>query len=275
MEWHVTTAQSPHFDLDEILDGINYLAAQRPVCARIVAAADSEDTDAKTLASILAGDVALTGRMMKVANSAYYGMRGRVASLQMAVTVVGFTTVRTMATVALTDLDDESRLPEDFWTVSTSLAAAAARLAPAFDMRPADALCLGVLAQLGSALLYHHDPDAYASLLDAEPTFLGRRRAESDRYGMSSVELTAAALTRWGFPQTIIVPLERLDDGSSVAGGLLRACYEVVSRLTVDGYQPAAIGPLTRSHVRDEDLIRILYDVRNEAEDLRMAMLGD
>src|SRR3712207_7278864 len=60
------------------------------------------------------------------------GMRGRVTSLQFAVTVVGFTTVRTMATVALTDLDDESRLPEDFWQVTTSLALASSLLAPRF-----------------------------------------------------------------------------------------------------------------------------------------------
>src|SRR3712207_6853699 len=37
-------------------------------------------------------------------------MSGRVSSLQFAIAVVGFMTVRTMATVALTDLDDETRL---------------------------------------------------------------------------------------------------------------------------------------------------------------------
>ncbi|WP_309229919.1 MULTISPECIES: HDOD domain-containing protein [unclassified Blastococcus] len=271
----MTTAQTPQFDLDLVFDGIDQLAAQRPVCARIVAAADADDTDAKTLAGILAGEVALTGRVMKLANSAYYGMRGRVASLQQAVTVVGFTTVRTMATVALTDLDDESRLPEEFWTVGTGLAAAAARLAPLFDMRPADALCLGVLAQLGSALLYHHDRDNYTLVLAANPTFAGRRRAEADQYGMSSAVLTAAALTRWEFPQSIVVPLERLDDRGSTAGGLLRACYEIVSRLTMDGHRPAPIGPLTRGRIRDEELAPMIYDVRNEAEGLRRLMLGD
>ena len=87
--------------------GIDDLAAHRPVAARLVAAADAEETDARSLAAILGADVALSGRVMKLANSAYFGMRGRVTSLQLAVTVVGFTTVRTMATVALTDLADE------------------------------------------------------------------------------------------------------------------------------------------------------------------------
>jgi len=236
---------APQFDVEQVLESIQELAAQRPVAARIISVAGDEESDARALADLLAADVTLAGRVMKLANSAYFGMRGRVSSLQFAVTVVGFNTVRTVATVALTDLGDESRLPEDFWTVSTSLAVAAARLAPKFGERPADALCLGALSQLGSALLYHHDEANYAELLASEISFAGRRREEAKLYGMSAVQLTAVALEQWGFPQSMFMPLERLDDRTSVAGGLLRACYEVVSRLTISDHRPVPIGPLT------------------------------
>jgi HD-like signal output (HDOD) protein len=265
---------APAFDVEQVLESIQHLASQRPVAARIIAVSDAEETDAKALANLLAADVTLAGRVMKLANSAYFGMRGRVSSLQFAVTVVGFNTVRTLATVAFTDLDDESRLPDGFWTVSTSLAVAAARLAPKFGERPADALCLGALTQLGSALLYHHDEANYAELLASEASFIGRRREEVIRYGMSAVQLTAVALEQWGFPQSMIVPLRRVDDRTSLAGGLLRACYEVVSRLTIPDHRPAPIGPLTQRSLREEDLAEILYDVRNQAEDLRQLMIG-
>jgi HD-like signal output (HDOD) protein len=123
---------TPAYDIEQILASIDTMAAQRPVAAQIVSVTNSDDTSAKALSRVLATDVALASRVMKLANSAYFGMRGRVTSLQFAVTVVGFTTVRTMATVALTELDDESRLPEDFWTVTTSLALAASSMAPRF-----------------------------------------------------------------------------------------------------------------------------------------------
>ena len=113
-----------------VLTSIDSMAAHRPVAARIVTAANSDDVSARELARLLATDIALAGRVLKLANSATFGMRGRVDSLQFAVTVVGFTTVRTMATVALTDLTDESRLPADFWTTTTQLALAAASVAP-------------------------------------------------------------------------------------------------------------------------------------------------
>ncbi|MQA36100.1 HDOD domain-containing protein, partial [Modestobacter roseus] len=127
------------FDLERVLASIDTMAAQRPVAAQIVSVANSEQASAAELSHVLSADVALAGRVMKLANSAFYGMRGRVTSLQFAVTVIGFATVRTMATVALTDLDDESRLPEDFWQLSTTVALAASTLAPRFAERPQDA----------------------------------------------------------------------------------------------------------------------------------------
>ncbi|MGZ4501976.1 MAG: HDOD domain-containing protein [Nocardioidaceae bacterium] len=262
------------FDVGQALAHIEELASQRPVAARIIAESGTETADAKALAQLLAADVTLAGRVMKLANSAYFGMRGRVSSLQFAVTVVGFTTVRTVATVALTDLGDESRLPADFWAVSTSLAVATSRLAPNFGERPGDALCLGALTQLGSALLYHHDEAHYADLLATEVSFAGRRRRETERYGMSSVQLTAVALEQWGFPQSMVVPLQRVDDRTSTAGGLLRAGYEVISRLLIADHRPARIGPLSGNRIREDHLPEILYAVRNEAEDLRQLMIG-
>jgi HD-like signal output (HDOD) protein len=250
------------------------MAAQRPVAAQIVAVANSDDTSAKVLARILASDVALAGRVMKLANSAYFGMRGRVTSLQFAVTVVGFTTVRTMATVALTDLDDESRLPEGFWTVTTSLALAASMLAPRFGERPPDALCLGLLAQMGAALLHHHDTEGYAELVAAEPAFPARRAAEVRRYGIHALRLTAVALEQWGFPQGMVAALKTVDDPTADSGSLLRASFEVAARLTVADHEPVPIGRLTCGALGEEALPSVLEQVRADAEELRRAMLG-
>ena len=266
-------AATPPFDIEQILAGIETMAAQRPVAAQIVSVANSDDTSAKALALILAGDVALAGRVMKLANSAYFGMRGRVTTLQFAVTVVGFRTVRTMATVALADLEDEARLPEGFWFVSTSLALAASNLAPRFGERQADALCLGLLAQLGSALLHQNDCDGYRELLAAQPTFTRQRSAELRRYGVSSVQLTSWALETWGFPLAMVVPMRGVDDRTSPAGGLLRASYEIVSRLALRDYEPVPIGPLTGGKIREDELPQVVTQVRGEAQGLRRLII--
>ncbi|MFD2090922.1 HDOD domain-containing protein [Blastococcus deserti] len=263
------------FDIEKVLASIDSMAAQRPVAAQIVSVANSDDTDARALSRILASDVALASRVMKLANSAYFGMRGRVTSLQFAVTVVGFTTVRTMATVALTNLDDESRLPEDFWDVTTSLALGASTLAPRFGERPQDALCLGLLAQLGAALLHHNDPDGYEAIIAAEPAYRGRRAAESRRYGINSLRLTSVALEQWGFPAALTHPLKEIDDLQSMDGALLRAAFEVAARLTTEDYEEVPIVRLTGGRLREDDLVPVLDQVRADAAELRRAMLGE
>ena len=266
---------APVFDIEKILAGIDTMAAQRPVAAQIVSVANSDDTNAKALARILASDVALASRVMKLANSAYFGMRGRVTSLQFAVTVVGFTTVRPMATVALTDLDDESRLPEGFWEVTTSVALAAATLAPRFGERPQDSLCLGLLAQMGAALLNHNDPEGYAEIMAAEPTYRGRRTAETRRYGINSLRLTAIALEQWGFPASMTTPLNEIDDYRNTDGALLRAAFEIAARLTTEEYDEVPISKITCGRLGEDDLVPVLDIVRADAAELRRAMLGE
>jgi HD-like signal output (HDOD) protein len=273
--WADPVVAGPVVDLEHVLASIDTMAAQRPVAAQIVSVANSDDTSARALARILASDVALASRVMKLANSAYFGMRGRVTSLQFAVTVVGFTTVRTMATVALTNLDDESRLPENFWDVTTSLALAASTLAPRFGERPPDSLCLGLLAQMGAALLHHNDPDGYEVILAEQPTFRGRRAAEARRYGINSLRLTSVALEQWGFPATLTTPLKEIDDYQTLDGALLRAAFEVAARLTTEDYEAVPIGRLTCGKLVEDDLVPVMDQVRGDADELRRAMLGD
>jgi HD-like signal output (HDOD) protein len=267
-------ALAPTFDLERVLASIDQMSAQRPVAAQIVSLTNSDQASAKELSHILAADVALASRVMKLSNSAFYGMRGRVTSLQFAVTVVGFTTVRTMATVALTDLDDQSRLPEAFWEVSTSLALAASTLAPRFGERPQDALCLGLLAQLGVALLHHNDPTGYGELFARERSFAGRRAAEVQQYGISALRLTSVALEQWSFPAGIVAPLQVVDDPAAFPGALLRSAFEIAGRLTDHDHRSLSIERVSCGQLKERDVLPVLDQVRVDAEELRTAMLA-
>lgn len=267
----VTVGGSP---LEEVLESIATMAAQRPIAAQIVALTDGERAGARDVARLLAADPALSGRVLKLANSAYYGMRGRVGSLQFAIAVVGFSVVRSMATVALTDTRDESELPEDYWMVSTHLALAASALAPRLGARSQDAVCVGLLAQLGVALLHHHDRAGYDAVRTAGPTPAARRVAEQQRYGMDALGLTALAMRRWSFPDALVDPVAQVDDLTSSAGALLRGALEVTGRLTRPGHTVERIERLTGGRVSEAELPPLLAQVRTDAAELRRTLLG-
>jgi HD-like signal output (HDOD) protein len=252
-----------------LLAGIDEMSTRRPVAAQIVSVTSSERTDSKELAQVLMGDARLAGRVMKLANSAHYGMGGRVSSLQFAITVVGFSTVRTLATMSLTDATEDTALPDDFWDLGTGLALASSRLAPRFREYPPDALCLGLLSQVGAALLHHHDPVGYWALIEEQPDFIRRRSTEKRRYGISSLQLSAAALQRWNFPDAMVLPLERMEDRTSPRGGLVRTAFEVVARLTLPDREPVPVGLISCGSLSDGDLPPVLYDVRVQMTSMR------
>jgi HD-like signal output (HDOD) protein len=257
-------------DIDEVLDGLDQLSSQRPVAARIVATCNSDSAGAADLAAVLGADMALAARVMKLANSAYFGLSGRVTSLQLAVTVVGFNTVRSVATVALAGIDEAQHLPDDFWTTSVHLAAAAGALGPRFQVTTADALSLGLLAQLGAALLHQADPEGYADLLASTALGVERFRAEADRYGICSPQLTAEALAQWHFPAGMVDALRAVASGAD--GALLRTAYEMTARLLHPQHRKVALDRVSDGRMSEAQAPARLMAIRSDVLQLQAAL---
>lgn len=257
-------------DVDAVLDSLEGLASQRPVAARIVATSNSDRSSAAELATVLGADVALAAKVMKLANSAYFGLSGRVTSLQLAVTVVGFNTVRSVATVALAGLDGSEALPDGFWTTSLHLAAAAGALGPLFQVGTGDALSLGLLAQLGAALLHQADEEGYAGIVAGTELGAGRFAAEAHRYGITSTQLTAEALQQWRFPSGMVDALRAVQAGEE--GALLRTAYELTARLIHPRHPKVPLERLSGHRLTESQAAVRLAAIRADVEALRHAL---
>jgi len=88
--------------------------------ARIVALCDDDDTDARTLESVLERDPSLTACVLKVANSSMYASAERIVSLQHAVSRLGMATLRNLALTAslrvqVFDIPGHSALIGNIW----------------------------------------------------------------------------------------------------------------------------------------------------------------
>jgi putative nucleotidyltransferase with HDIG domain len=66
------------------------------VVSRLMQLVDSPKSSAQTLARLIENDQVLTARILKLANSAYYGMARQVSSVSQAVVIVGFDAVKDM-----------------------------------------------------------------------------------------------------------------------------------------------------------------------------------
>lgn len=193
--------------VEALTHGHHALPAAQASAVRVMHVADDADASVSDLAAAVAVDPVLTAQVMRLANSAYYGLSRQVRSAEFAVSVLGFSTVRSLAaSCAAGTLHEGVRLPTDFWEHAAACAVATALVGSHFDIGAAEAFSLGLLHDLGSALLCRIDPGGYA-FVEAADNAHDERAAlelERDHLGVDHAEAGGAVLEAWRFPASFV-----------------------------------------------------------------------
>jgi putative nucleotidyltransferase with HDIG domain len=181
------------------------LPAQPAAAEQVLRIVSDRKAGAADLARVIETDPALAARVMRLANSPYYGSPRRVSSTRHATVMLGFETVRALAAGAACSLLD-SRVelgPDGFWRHAITTAAAASVIARNVGLSTADAFSAGLLHDLGAVLLHRRDPDAF-TVATAAPTISDQVAAELAAFGVTHADEGAAALDAWGFPAPFV-----------------------------------------------------------------------
>lgn len=226
----IVTATNPRRveDLERALENVK---GARHVAMQVLQLTDDPYADARKVAAAIEQDPLLTAQVLKVANSAAFGMSKQVKSIQIAVAILGFATVRSMAVLAVSGLNDlKHPAPEGFWEHSASTAAACSLIARRFEVSPSDGFAIGLIHDLGIPMLNAVDPVSYADITrdGADNRELAER--ETEQFGMSHAKAAEVVLTNWQFPEFLVnaignhhreVPLETKEAMLLFAGDAL------------------------------------------------------
>lgn len=191
-------------DTRQLLDEMRRLPVQHSVVMRVLGVLDDPNRSACDIAHSLAVDPALCVRVLHLANSPFFGLSGKVGNVEHAAVCLGTSVIRSMVISAAAGVFDErpDDLPEGFLGHSMATAAAASLIAQMTGLSPGDALCAGLLHDIGSALLYRkyraETIAAWAGPCD------GIIEAELKTFGSSHAELGALALEVWRLPTPIV-----------------------------------------------------------------------
>lgn len=190
--------------VEELLARLDTLPSSEPALARVLQLVNDDNCSARRLGDAVSFDPALTIRLLRLANSAYYGLSGRIATAPRAVTVVGFTTVAALAAAAASGMDAPSVVPEGYWRRAACTAVAASLIAAVVGAEQPEAFCAGLLADFGGALLHQADPNAFTQAVEAA-TVDGADLVEAERarFGWAHDELAAKVLSIWRFPASL------------------------------------------------------------------------
>lgn len=194
-------------DEERLLEELERMPAQQAAAVRVLYVADDPRSSASDLAAAVGVDPVLTAQVMRLANSAYYGLSGRVRSADFAVTLLGFATVRSLAAASAAGaIGEDAVIPCDFWQHAAASAAGAAQVSARLGVVRPEAFSLGLLHDVGAAVLCRIDPAGYRAVEAQVSTPDSRQAAlfEKRAFGMDHAAVAATVLAAWRFPDELV-----------------------------------------------------------------------
>ena len=176
--------------------------------AQLTSACQDPNTDIRTFESIIECDAALSGKLLRMANSPLFCPAGQVKTISHAVALLGIRKLKSVAmSVAGSAMFSSGSQAQDqrryLWNHSVGCAVVAqcvARHVP--DVEPDEAFLAGVFHDIGKLLFYDTIPDEYSEV-DAE--FNGERLVEEEDFlfGTTHELVGLASADSWKLPSEI------------------------------------------------------------------------
>ena len=188
--------------------------------------ASTADTSMKStthIATLVERSQGLATRILRVANSAYYGMPTSVSSLSHAIRLLGLNEVRNIILqLGVSSVIQKMKLPklfpfQELWEhqlLTATLARTIAHAMPSGSLSksegvtPDELYSAGLLHDMGKTLIASSCPDDWTAISDlAACEEIPFYKAEEDYWGIDHSVVGARLLTFWGLPAKLTEPV--------------------------------------------------------------------
>ncbi|MBN2713705.1 MAG: HDOD domain-containing protein [Planctomycetes bacterium] len=190
-------------DLKSIVDRIVDLPTLPQVVTTIMTLIEDPDSSASDINDVMTNDPALAGRILKLVNSVFYGLPNKVSSIQQAITILGFNTIKSLAiSASVFDLfgeGDEGFSYEGFWKNSMGVATVARFLSNREPgVSPDTSFVVGLLHGMGKLVLDQYAPMEFQKILEvAQEKEIDFYKAEEEVIETTYAEIGYWLAERW------------------------------------------------------------------------------
>lgn len=187
------------------------------VANQINEAEKKESLNARSLSIIIEKDPSLSAKILKLANSAYYGLAKQVKTIERAVTVLGFNTIKNLAlTVSIYKIFQSQQKNgfdiQGLWHHSLGCAVAAKNLALSVQHNETlgeQAFLGGILHDIGIIAFAHKLPAKMAEVTEAVTSLHSPlSEVEKDIIGFTHQKVGGLLAETWNFPDEYIAAIK-------------------------------------------------------------------
>ncbi|MFZ2306727.1 MAG: HDOD domain-containing protein [Rhodoferax sp.] len=214
------------------------------VAQALIRTLSDDQADVATVTAIIAKDPGLTATLLRMANSALFGLSRSVTTLDNAVSVVGTAQIRARALAicmsnAFVFPPGLNRL--EFWRSSMVCAGYSRWLAAQLGMDEQQAWLSGMMLRLGELLIAQSLPDAVVQI-EIQPCGPGERwLREREQTGFDEGQLAAEIAQRWDFPDTIASALRASGQPTHHGGTPLATVVHLAALMTDQVVPPSQL----------------------------------
>jgi len=201
--------------IEELINGLKDLPPAPRVLPRLLKVLGDENASSEDVVSLIDLDPALTARIIRQSNSAYYGGFDAVSDLDEAVNRLGFREIYRMACLICARSFVGGAVPtykmesEERWFNSVATGLVMETLSRDLGFcEPSTAYTVGLLHDIGKLAIHQVFGDRYDAVFDKlEQEGKSLYRAEMEVLGFDHAQVGAALLEKWGFPEDIVIPI--------------------------------------------------------------------
>lgn len=196
--------------LDKVLIRADDLPTIPSIAWQILQVTNDERSSAGDLSKILHVDQSLASRVLKVANSPMYSVRGKISSIQQAVVLLGFREIRSIALAMSVFNAFHVRSAgayfnrHKFWEHSLFTGVAARIMAKKYRQDENEAFIGGLIHDIGKVVFDRYLPKTFAKVINrVDKDRCTMEEAELEEFGFTHSTMGMKLLEKWNFPGKI------------------------------------------------------------------------
>lgn len=250
----------------EIEDRLDDLPVLPSIVAKTMELARDQSCGARDLARTISLDGGISAKVLRLANSAYYGFPSQISTITHAVVILGFNAVSNLvlgsAVMQMFGGDSEGALfhKHGLWKHSLGAATAARLLAERLGCPPPyceQAFIGGLLHDVGKVVLDHQFPEEWRSAVAAcHERWCQLPEAELDVLGITHAAVGELAARKWAFAELLVDPIAHHHSPTTKCahknGVFLAHAGDYLAHVARMGSSGAGLRPVLDADVRQE-----------------------
>ncbi len=196
--------------MDKLVTESSKLYSLPDVYLKIKSIIADPDSQISELNDVLSTDPSLCARLLRISNSAFFGLSNKVETISRAIQIIGFKHIHNLVVAtsiarAFDGLSTDTVNIQQFWMSSVERALLARILASKQTLLDAERLFVGgLLMDIGHLVMYEHVPEMMeTAIIRAEAEGKPLHVLEIELLGFDAAELGAALANHWQLPESL------------------------------------------------------------------------